>query len=207
MNQETFAEKVLHISPKTYANYENGLKPIPSNVLESLSDYYNVSIDYLLGRSDFTSIDNEYIHQQLGLSDKAINNLKSIVISDMRLKEGNERSQAMISELENCSVCPCNLPLRLPAINSIVESKQFKNLISTFCSYANAVCNKGVNLLNGEFKKLPNNTLYLADENFTAIGCAINIDGISNAAWIKNILDGQVLALSAEYMLQENVKS
>ena len=35
-----------------YSHYENGKRDIPTDVLIKLADYYNVSIDYLLGRTD-----------------------------------------------------------------------------------------------------------------------------------------------------------
>ena len=38
---------VLHVSQNTYSQYENGVIE-----LVKLADFYNVSIDYLLGRTD-----------------------------------------------------------------------------------------------------------------------------------------------------------
>lgn len=34
-----------------YSNYENGKRDIPSEVLCRLADFYGVSVDYLLGRT------------------------------------------------------------------------------------------------------------------------------------------------------------
>ena len=42
----------LHISQRTYAYYESGQRMIPPQVLCALADFYNVSVDYLLGRTD-----------------------------------------------------------------------------------------------------------------------------------------------------------
>lgn len=42
----------LHIKQTTYSKYELGKINIPIEVLIKLSDYYNVSVDYLLGLSD-----------------------------------------------------------------------------------------------------------------------------------------------------------
>ncbi len=44
--------KILEMSPVVYNRYETGLRLIPINKLILLADYYNVSIDYLLGRTD-----------------------------------------------------------------------------------------------------------------------------------------------------------
>ena len=37
---------------KQYFRYEQGFRDIPTDILISLSDLYDVSIDYLLGRTD-----------------------------------------------------------------------------------------------------------------------------------------------------------
>ena len=39
----------LNCSQRTYSNYELGQRDIPTDVLIKLSNYYNVSVDYLLG--------------------------------------------------------------------------------------------------------------------------------------------------------------
>ncbi|MCM1161238.1 MAG: helix-turn-helix domain-containing protein [Roseburia sp.] len=42
----------LHIKQTTYSKYELGKINIPIEVFMKLADYYGVSVDYLLGRSD-----------------------------------------------------------------------------------------------------------------------------------------------------------
>ncbi len=42
----------LNIKQQQYSEYEIGKRLIPINYLSSLADYYNVSIDYLLGKTD-----------------------------------------------------------------------------------------------------------------------------------------------------------
>ena len=44
--------KVLNCTQACYSNYENGRRDIPSEVLSTLADFYGVSVDYLLGRTD-----------------------------------------------------------------------------------------------------------------------------------------------------------
>ena len=44
--------KMLNISQSTYSRYENGNLDIPTEILISLSKYYNVSVDYILGLKD-----------------------------------------------------------------------------------------------------------------------------------------------------------
>ena len=39
---------LLNCTQACYSNYENGKRDIPSEVLRTLADFYNVSVDYLL---------------------------------------------------------------------------------------------------------------------------------------------------------------
>ncbi len=43
---------ILCCSQRVYSNYERGDLDIPSAILIKLADYYDVSVDYLLGRTD-----------------------------------------------------------------------------------------------------------------------------------------------------------
>lgn len=44
--------KLLNISQNTYSQYETGVIALTAEVLIKLADYYGVSVDYLLGRTD-----------------------------------------------------------------------------------------------------------------------------------------------------------
>ena len=44
--------KILNVSQNTYSQYETGVIALTAEVLINLADYYNVSIDYLLDRTD-----------------------------------------------------------------------------------------------------------------------------------------------------------
>lgn len=44
--------KYLNIAQRTYSHYENGDRNIPNELLCELADYYNVSTDYLLNRTN-----------------------------------------------------------------------------------------------------------------------------------------------------------
>lgn len=50
LSQKALAE-YLQIHQTTYSDYELGRLNVPVNVLHRLADYYGVSIDYLLGRT------------------------------------------------------------------------------------------------------------------------------------------------------------
>lgn len=42
----------IHVPQRTYAYYETGERMIPPPVLCALADFYQVSVDYLLGRTE-----------------------------------------------------------------------------------------------------------------------------------------------------------
>ncbi|MBP3483600.1 MAG: helix-turn-helix transcriptional regulator [Oscillospiraceae bacterium] len=42
----------INVPQRTYAYYESGQRMIPPHVLCALADYYGVSVDYILGRTD-----------------------------------------------------------------------------------------------------------------------------------------------------------
>lgn len=42
--------KIINVSQVGYNNYETGKREIPLNSLIALADFYNVSLDYLVGR-------------------------------------------------------------------------------------------------------------------------------------------------------------
>ena len=49
---QTQIAAILHCSQRVYSNYERGDIDIPTDILIKLADYHNVSVDYLLGRTD-----------------------------------------------------------------------------------------------------------------------------------------------------------
>lgn len=44
--------RALNCSQQVYSNYELGQRDIPTDILIKLSQFYNVSVDYILGLSD-----------------------------------------------------------------------------------------------------------------------------------------------------------
>ena len=74
LNQSDIAKK-LNISTAAYSYYENEKRDVPTNVLKLLSDFFNCSIDYILGKTDIRNpeieIDKDKIN--IGLSTKDYN--------------------------------------------------------------------------------------------------------------------------------------
>lgn len=51
MNQTELA-LLLNVSQRAYSHYESGDRKMPLDTLICVADYFNVSVDYLLGRTD-----------------------------------------------------------------------------------------------------------------------------------------------------------
>ena len=51
MSQKQLGE-ILHISQRSYSHYETGSRNIPVEMLIRLANYYDISVDYLVGRTD-----------------------------------------------------------------------------------------------------------------------------------------------------------
>ncbi len=51
LRQKDIAQ-VLNVSQNTYSQYETGVISLTAEILIRLADYYDVSIDYLLDRTD-----------------------------------------------------------------------------------------------------------------------------------------------------------
>lgn len=51
LNQKDIAS-IIGIKQNTYSDYENGKLNIPIETFIKLADYYNTSIDFLVGRTD-----------------------------------------------------------------------------------------------------------------------------------------------------------
>ena len=47
--------KLLNVSQNTYSQYEIGISRFPLDAVVRLAEYYNVSIDYLVGLTDETA--------------------------------------------------------------------------------------------------------------------------------------------------------
>jgi transcriptional regulator with XRE-family HTH domain len=44
--------EILNCSQRVYSNYERGDLDIPTEILIKLADFHNVSVDYILNRTD-----------------------------------------------------------------------------------------------------------------------------------------------------------
>ena len=75
LNQVEFA-KILGVSKQCVSNWENDNVMPSIEMLVKISDFFNVTTDYVLGRNDKTYIDVS------GLSDEQISHI-SLIVSDI----------------------------------------------------------------------------------------------------------------------------
>ena len=55
---QTAVARLLHIQQTVYSRYERGFQTIPLEHLLTLADYYKVSVDYILERTDNPAINS-----------------------------------------------------------------------------------------------------------------------------------------------------
>ena len=48
---------ILNTTQQQYAKYELGVQEIPTHHLITLADYYRVSLDYMVGRADWSEVE------------------------------------------------------------------------------------------------------------------------------------------------------
>lgn len=94
-NQTSIARE-LHISQQTYSQWESGKRNPSKNTLETLANFFNVSTDYLLGKTDIknsSDIDEDALEQSLRKSigfngkpatDEEIENMKNALIDYLK---------------------------------------------------------------------------------------------------------------------------
>lgn len=70
LSQSVLSE-MLGVTTRTISSWENGATQIDVQVLVEMAKIFNLSTDYLLGLSDFTQPENNFIADQLGVSDAA----------------------------------------------------------------------------------------------------------------------------------------
>lgn len=51
---QTQLAKILNMSQTGYSKYETGENDIPTSILLKLADFYDTSVDYLLGRTNIS---------------------------------------------------------------------------------------------------------------------------------------------------------
>ncbi|MCR4861888.1 MAG: helix-turn-helix domain-containing protein [Ruminococcus sp.] len=140
ISQETLLEQLnsagIKISLISLKNYEvteqhhskflavNGMN---TEFLFNIAEFYGVSIDYLLGRTDTRSPnpDIQSACEYTGLSEKAVDIIKNLPILDFNVMDYGELS-------------------RLKALDMIINSKYFRKLLDSVCEYSFVINNNPV---------------------------------------------------------------
>lgn len=126
----------LGISKAAMCYYENGQRVPDIDVLVRIADYFNVSADYLIGRSDVASIDPSQKMQVAckvtGLSEKAVKNLQNIQESGLRsdLLIENERLKDIINYLDELERLAINKMYWEQVVDPLVNSDEFFDNLS-----------------------------------------------------------------------------
>ena len=100
--------KVLGIGRSTYAQYERGAINPPMSTIEALAKYFNVSIDYLMGKTNFTTHEERKtapddvmdVSKQLNIMLDYLNDNSAALTLDGELLDEDSRD-LLISSLEN----------------------------------------------------------------------------------------------------------
>lgn len=100
MNQKELAN-ILEINRVQYNQYENDYNNIPIKHLNTISNYYDVSIDYILGLTDKLKYQNSYKELELANSSQRIKEIrKENKLTQIKLADILNTTQAVVANYE-----------------------------------------------------------------------------------------------------------
>lgn len=102
MKQEECAEKI-GISRAALSSYENGSRTMDIEILYKFSELFNVSTDYLLGRTPHSTTDEDEQNalKVTGLSEKALENIRVLCGTSPTTWKSNLSHKAVMFMLES----------------------------------------------------------------------------------------------------------
>lgn len=125
--QKEITEKT-GISAASITQYKNGTTVPKGAVLESLASYFNVSTNYLLGKSDTPIYSFEDINNKTGLSQKAIETLYRLQHNcfekDIDLTKNTKKSNVYSSQLSILNLLIEDSEKLIELLNNIKEYKE-----------------------------------------------------------------------------------
>lgn len=98
--------KALNVAKTTIASYEQGINEPGLSMLVKISQYFDVTTDYLIGLSEGRSVDNQEISQKIGINDEAINTLrqlKKLSLINVHNRSQMENVNALIGDFDALS--------------------------------------------------------------------------------------------------------
>ena len=119
--------KILHVNRSTYSLWEIGINIIPIKYLSQFADYFNCSIDYILGLSN----DKNNIYLKKSFDKKTLgNNLKKLRLSN---NLSQENMADIIGVSQACIVKYEKGIIDISTSNLYKYSKKFNISINTLC--------------------------------------------------------------------------
>ncbi len=115
--QEELAEAV-GVQRQTISKYASGQNTPDIEKFEKIADFFGVSFDYLLGRSDAKHRENQSVVEETGLSEEVVNRLKN-----WHEKRTETDKNGVLAEVLEHTKAPRELSL-------IIESKHIGELVS-----------------------------------------------------------------------------
>ena len=127
--QETFCDHFINydglkVSLPTVRNWEQGRNIPELKTIEALCDFFRCDMDYLFFNIECKTHDNQFIYEELGLSEAAIEQLRHYKVQ---------------------------YPSYIDSINFLLESDNFENVLYYIYEYFNSI--RHLNLLNSIKRK------------------------------------------------------
>lgn len=182
LTQNELAE-LVGVSGTTIKHYENGFPQKEgyekdSNRIDAIilikclevfnnmpakdGQYYHYSLDTLTGLTEYSSIDNEYIHKKLGLNDAAINSLRQYTKKDI---EQNREVWIKYKNGEKSDIKPYYVSI----INFLLSSKIFQGFIELFFARTHDMFQVPIFKQKDKYKVFPSYTTEQYD--YLYLGC------------------------------------
>lgn len=124
LTQTELAEQIGYTN-RTISLIEKEERKPTIEQLNIFCDKFNVSLDYLTGRTNTPYPDIQLVSEYTGLSEKAVDIIKNLPILDFNVMDYGELS-------------------RLKALDMIINSKYFRKLLDSVCEYSFVINNNPV---------------------------------------------------------------
>ena len=201
--------EVLNIDRGTYANYENGLQPLPSDILIQLSKILRVSADFILGLDTHLNKGNDEFMKYTGLNETSIETLRKLNIDDKTILQAQGINLSLggkpITALTRRTIKVLNTLLANPDM--------FSTFATAFIDYADNSFTQPVHGVTGsdgctKWLPLTDNEFGLAtDKDRPEDNVKINLNEFHTRAIHKNTLDILINEFVTAYHKQNNIPS
>ena len=133
--------KEMNVAKTTIAAYEQGKNEPNLSMLLKIADFFNVSVDYLLGNSDGRIISDQELYDRLGLTDDAIYCLEHLC----DISKNNERYKKLLKNVNILLADFETLNAISDYIDSSLEEHQYAIVKSYISQYGEDLLKEPVN--------------------------------------------------------------